>query len=136
MHQDLSEWFSKFCKQIYQQGTNLPALRTYYTGLQLTTMQCFTQNCLDMRKLALLETQSAFTNQIGHTFVKLDIPKIYCIAKEGQQIKSLPFLKTHGIPIHTLPTDSHFCMQTCPTAFIKNLRSWIQSIPIVFSSMI
>jgi hypothetical protein len=123
---DLAQWFEGFCENTYQLAADVPTFRTYYAGLRLTTARCFIQNCLDMREVATSEKTSKFTNQIGHAFVKLTIPKVYCLAEKGQQLKSLPFLKQYHIPIQLFPTNSHFCMQACPELFIKRLTIFIQ----------
>ncbi|MCP3942509.1 MAG: alpha/beta hydrolase [Desulfobacteraceae bacterium] len=126
--ENLSEWFDRWSDQIYQAGLKESALGIYHVGLQLTTIRCFTQNCMAMRQLAVKVANAEFTNCIGYDFVKLSLPKVYCIAQNGQQLQSLPFLKAYHVPVHILPSSSHFCAQGCPEQFLKNLNLWIQNL--------
>ena len=128
-NKDLSEWFEQWCHQIYQAGLSEPALKTYHAGLQLTTMRCFTDNCMEMRRLATAIDHAEFTHRMGHEFVKLTIPKLYCIAEKGHQFQSLPFLQANHVPVHVIiSADSHFCAQQCPQAFLETLHHWTASI--------
>ena len=121
------KWFNTFLANIYLQilSDKKNILQDYYASLHYVRLKAFQENAIEMYDLANSINTKEFKNIIGYDFSNLNIPKAYCLGKNGNQIKSIPFLKVNKIAINFFPTNSHWVAQACPKEFCKKLVEFI-----------
>lgn len=116
------EWFARFKEQIAHQGEKSKALQLYYQGICRVDPKGFRELGLDGRSIALKDEKLAFSNRSGNAFVRLDLPKLYCVSSNPSQKPSIAFLNAHQIPVVCFPTSSHWVVQNCPELFAHQLK--------------
>ncbi len=116
------DWFQNFCQSVFTElAPDSLALKYYYASLHFVREKAFLENAKEMYETGMALKNELFTNESGHLFVKLEMPKIYCVSKSHNQMKNIEFLKKYAVPILTFNTESHWLAQTCSEEFCREL---------------
>ena len=115
----LQHGFAQLCEEIYLDGQEDLALRTFYPSLRLCDPATYHQNSLELVELSREEKLAA-------RFGALDLPKIYLHGSpRGTGLHSLSLLQKAGGSSRAVPDAGHWPFLDQPETFLDRLTQFL-----------